>query len=270
MNIIVIGNGIAGRARVKVYQKHSYENIIHLSRREHQVLDTFTYPTDISRVHVCTENASHFELVQFFLSKMNTHICVEFPLANTLSECEELFALAKKHQLVLHCAFISLLTDHHAALKRLVSAQLNQLRTVTIDFQGGMNSWLTAEHHKGNWGVLATSRIMSLVDLFGELKIEDVIVDHKKESYTLKVVFSSGEVSIVLNEKRGPERKRSKKWFFNGREIERVAQKQSLFEKDNLVFEQLIHGKGTSYVSHESVLYVAGLVEEIQKRIHIS
>ena len=77
MNIIVIGNGIVGRARVKVYKKHSYENIIHLSRREHQVLDVFTYPTDISRVHVCTENASHFELVQIFFSFQNeyTHMC---------------------------------------------------------------------------------------------------------------------------------------------------------------------------------------------------
>ena len=117
----------AGRARVKVYKKHSYENIIHLSRREHQVLDTSTYPTDISRVHVCTENASHFKIGSIFSFKMNTHICVEFPLANTLSECEELFALAKKHQLILHCAFISLLTDHHVALKRLVSTQLNQI-----------------------------------------------------------------------------------------------------------------------------------------------
>ena len=122
MKIIVIGNGIAGRARVKVYKKHSYENIIHLSRRVEQVLDISTYPTDISRVHVCTENASHFELARFLLSKIHTHVCVEYPLANTLSECEELFALAKKNQIVLHCAFISLLTDHHVVLKKYVSA----------------------------------------------------------------------------------------------------------------------------------------------------
>ncbi len=270
MKIIVIGNGIAGRARVKVYKKHSYENIIHLSRRVEQVLDISTYPTDISRVHVCTENASHFELAQFLLSKIHTHVCVEYPLANTLSECEELFALAKKNQIVLHCAFISLLTDHHVALKKYVSAQLNQLRTVTIDFQGGMNSWLIAEHRKRNWGVLATSRIMSLFDLFGECKVENVIVDPKEESYSLTVIFSCGELSIVLNEKRGPDIKRSKRWYFNGREIERVAQKQSLFEKDNSVFDQLINGEGTSYVSNESVLYVAGLVEEIQNCIKIN
>ena len=77
---------------------------------------------------------------------------------------------------------------------------------------------------------------MSLFDLFGELKIEDVIVDPKKESYSLKVVFSRDELSIVLNEKRGPELKDLK----NGISMvgkQKVAQKQSLFEKDNLVFE---------------------------------
>ena len=36
---------------------------------------------------------------------------------------------------------------------------------------------------------------------------------------------------------------------------------------DNIIFNQLIEGTGTSYVPKERVLYVAGLVEEIQSRI---
>ena len=270
MKTIVIGNGIAGRARVKIYKKYSVENVVHFSRRIDAVFDTSIYPTDVSRVHVCTENASHFQLVQFLLAKIQTHVCVEFPLANTLSECEELFELAKKNQLVLHCSFIALLTEYHLVLKNYVAAQVNHLSTVTIDFQGGMNSWLLAEHHKKNWGVLATSRIMSLFDLFGELKIENVIVEAKKESYFLKVVFSKGKISIVLNENRRRDNKRSKKWYFNGIEIERVAQPQSLFEMDNIIFNKLINGAGSSYVSNEKVLYVARLVDEIQSRIKIN
>jgi hypothetical protein len=268
MMIIIIGNGIAGRARVKIYKKHSDGNILHLSRRVDRVFDASIYPTDVSRVHVCTENSSHFELIQFLLSKIQTHVCVEFPLANTLSECEELFELANRNQLVLHCSFISLLTEHHLVLKNYVATHFNQLRTVTIDFQGGMNSWLLAEHHKKNWGVLATSRIMSLFDLFGELQIENVIVEPKKESYSLKIAFSKGNLSIVLHESRSPDLKRSKKWYFNGSEVERVPQIQSLFEMDNIIFNRLIEGTGTSYVPKERVLYVAGLVEEIQRRIN--
>ena len=270
MMIIVIGNGIAGRARVKIYKKHSVENVVHLSRRIDPVFDTSVYPTDVSGVHVCTENASHFQLVKFLLSKIQTHVCVEFPLANTLSECEELFELAKKNQLVLHCSFIALLTEYHLVLKNYVHSHANKLRTVTIDFQGGMNSWLLAEHHKKNWGVLATSRIMSLFDLFGELKIENVIVKPKKESYSLKITFSKGNLSIVLLENRSLDLKRSKKWYFNGIEVERVPQIQSLFEMDNIIFNQLMKGTGTSYVPKERVLYVAGLVEEIQRRINKS
>ena len=109
---------------------------------------------------------------------------------------------------------------------------------------------------------------MSLFDLFGELQIENVIVEPKKESYSLKVVFSSGKLLIVLHENRSPNLKRSKRWYFNGVEIERVAQTQSLFGMDNIIFNQLIEGTGTSYVPKERVLYVAGLVEEIQRRIN--
>jgi hypothetical protein len=264
MHVVVVGNGIAGRARFRMYRQNSEFDVQHVSRRTQDIFDaSWDVPKD-SLVHVCTENASHFDIVQFFLVQKLCHVCVEYPLANRVSEVRELFDLAKKHQRILHCSFISLLTDYHSHLKTYVFEHRERIRKVEVYFNGGMRSWLIEEHRNKNWGVLASSRIMSLVDLFGDLQVLDVFLEPKIEAYRLKVVFLVENITIELNEYRSVGGNRSKEWYIDGQKIEKIPQEQSLFELDNAIFHNMIHKSAQTYVSEDKIIEISTLTEQIQ------
>ena len=110
MNVLIVGKGIAGNVRARIYRHNSNQNLFHFSRRECDIYDDSLYLQQYTGVHICTENSSHFDLIRYFLHERKLHVCVEYPLANQLEQITSLYSLARNQNLVLHCAFISLLS----------------------------------------------------------------------------------------------------------------------------------------------------------------
>ena len=273
MNALIIGKGIAGTARGKVYHHLDGSNCTFVSRRESPIFVDDLYQS-IDCVHVCTENASHFEIIQYIVQHHQLHVCVEFPMTNALWQTQKLYELAQENNCILHCAFISLLSESHSSFKIYVQTHIQQIEHVRLSFQGGMKSWLLEEHRQGNWGVLASSRLMSLFHIFGDLHIQDVDFEWSDTSYSMNVHILSNNIKIILSESRKIDQKRETCWYINHELLSPMEsntikehqpkQRKSLFMEDTMEFHNMITGKGKPYVSKEEIIAVHRMSEEIQ------
>jgi Biliverdin reductase, catalytic/Oxidoreductase family, NAD-binding Rossmann fold len=158
----------------------------------------------IKAVIVCTENDLHDRTCQTLLCA-GKHVCVESPMALSLSSAVELFQFAAFNNRILHVEHIELLTEFHIALRDLVISKKDSLaKSVKISFTGSSLPL--------NWGHPAfagISRIARLWDLYGPLEVIDANLEifsssSKSVSFQMKVLFRSPYCSspIEWTEKR--------------------------------------------------------------------
>lgn len=126
---------------------------------------------DVDLVIICTVNRDHGAIAASALSH-GKHVIVEYPLALSVTEAEELIALAKIQNKLLHVEHIELLGGVHQALKHNLP-QVGQgfyVRYNTIKPEHPAPRKWTYSHELFGFPLMgALSRLHRLTDLFGQV-----------------------------------------------------------------------------------------------------
>ncbi len=78
--------------------------------------DDLLADSEVTAVDVASTNTTHYAIAKAAL-EAGKHVCAEYPLAQTLEEYDELFALAKSKGLVLHDALTVRVEGLHTAIR---------------------------------------------------------------------------------------------------------------------------------------------------------
>ncbi|XP_022617551.1 biliverdin reductase A [Seriola dumerili] len=153
---------------------------------------------DIQVAFICTENASHEDIVRTFL-QAGKHVCVEYPMTMNHKAAVELWDVAQEKGVILHEEHIELLTEDYKLLKREVEGKT--LEEGTLHFTGGAL--------KPGFGFPAFSgiaRLTWLVDLFGELSVTAATMEDGSANYSKMTaeLRTSDNRPLTWIEERGP------------------------------------------------------------------
>ncbi|MEA5605102.1 Gfo/Idh/MocA family oxidoreductase [Nostoc sp. UHCC 0252] len=124
---------------------------------------------DIDLVVICTVNRDHGAIARAALSN-GKHVVIEYPLSLDVVEAEELIALAKAQQKLLHVEHLELLGGLHQALKQNLAkvGEVFYVRYSTINPQNPAPRKWTYNHELFGFPLIgALSRLHRLIDLFG-------------------------------------------------------------------------------------------------------
>ncbi|MFN6527944.1 Gfo/Idh/MocA family oxidoreductase [Nostoc sp. ChiSLP03a] len=124
---------------------------------------------DIDLVAISTINRDHGAIARAALSN-GKHVIVEYPLSLDVFEAEELIALAKAQQKLLHVEHLELLGGLHQALKQNLDkiGEVFYVRYSTINPQNPAPRKWTYNHELFGFPLIgALSRLHRLIDLFG-------------------------------------------------------------------------------------------------------
>ena len=167
------GDEIADKAQLVAVCGHSPEKTITFAQEFNCTAITtweeLVTLEDIDLVIISTINRDHGAIAKAALSQYK-HVIVEYPLALSVAEAEEIIALAETHKKLLHVEHIEILGGLHQALKQNLPhiGQLFYARYSTIKPQlPAPRKW--SYHHQmfGFPLMAALSRVHRLVDLFG-------------------------------------------------------------------------------------------------------
>ncbi len=126
---------------------------------------------DLDMVVICTINRDHGKIAHAALSS-GKHVIVEYPLSVDVKEAEELIALAKTVNKLLHVEHIELLGGWHQALKQHLDqiGDLFYIRYSTLNPQHPAPRKWTYDHEMFGFPLIgALSRLHRLINLFGEV-----------------------------------------------------------------------------------------------------
>ena len=308
LKVAIIGFGRAGQARLKALstigidqlvvvtkRPHELEQFIQLNGYEHMeapaILNWQEVLDDplLQAVFVCSENALHYEQIKAALN-YKKHVCVEFPLCASLTQAQELYALAKKNNRILHVECIGTISSRHQELKHLYKSQ--HIRRLEFDFTGSLYRWVLEEVNAKRFAELAFGRLYQCIDLFDEVKLVDAhleeVKEQKTQGYLLKldmIADQQGNRSILikLTEHRQSEAKRSSQVrAYAAHEQIHLAplQRSPLFLQDSKHFLALIqshHKQGSElssdpryiqgYASQNKILSTYALIQSINKSL---
>lgn len=217
---VVVGLGVAGSVRIRdmlaplpgsAAEKLIFKGFV--SRRslgpqqgvEQVSVEDALSRDDISVAFVCTENESHEENVRQFLAA-GKHVCVEYPMTLSYEAAVDLWSLAEEKGVILHEEHIELFTADFKYLKEKVQGQ--KLQEGTLHFTGGSL--------KPRFGFLAFSgiaRLTWLVDLFGELTVNDATLEENPSNNYSKMtakLLTADNSPLTWIEERGPGLPRAK------------------------------------------------------------
>ena len=127
--VAIIGFGRAGQARFKALNSVGFDHLTVVTKRPNELgqfiqlnkyehIEVTAIPDwqeglndpKLQAVFICSENALHYEQVQFALIHKK-HVCVEFPLCTSLAQAQELYALAKQNNCILYFFIIFILLN---------------------------------------------------------------------------------------------------------------------------------------------------------------
>jgi biliverdin reductase len=126
---------------------------------------------DLDMVVICTINRDHGKIAHDALSS-GKHVIVEYPLSVDVKEAEELIALAKTVNKLLHVEHIELLGGWHQTLKQHLDqiGDLFYVRYSTLNPQHPAPRKWTYHHQMFGFPLIgALSRLHRLIDVFGEV-----------------------------------------------------------------------------------------------------
>jgi biliverdin reductase len=249
---------------------------------------------DIDLVVISTINRDHGAIARAALLQ-GKHVIVEYPLSVDVTEAEELIALAKSQNKLLHVEHIELLGGLHQALQQNL-AQIGNIfyvRYSTINPQHPAPRKWTYNHELFGFPLIgALSRLHRLTDLFGKVfavnchqRYWETEQDYYQTCFCIsQLCFENGLLAQVVYGKGEtlwqPERKfevhgEKGGLIFDGNTgsliqsgettpIE-VGTRRGLFAKDTtMVLDHLFHGTPL-YVTPEASLYTLQVADAIQR-----
>ncbi|GBE93946.1 Gfo/Idh/MocA family protein [Nostoc cycadae] len=249
---------------------------------------------DVDLVVISTVNRDHGAIARAALT-YGKHVVVEYPLSVDVTEAEELIALAKAQNKLLHVEHIELLGGLHQALKQNLDkiGDVFYVRYSTINPQNPAPRKWTYNHELFGFPLIgAISRLHRLVDLFGKVFTVNCHQRYwalESEYYqtclcTSQLCFSSGLLAQVIYGKGEtlwqPERKfevhgEKGALIFDGNTgyliqsgettpID-VGTRRGLFAKDTtMVLDRLFDGTPL-YVTPEESLYTLKVADAAQR-----
>ncbi|BAY19665.1 homoserine dehydrogenase, NAD-binding protein [Anabaenopsis circularis NIES-21] len=249
---------------------------------------------DVDLVVISTVNRDHGAIARAALTH-GKHVVVEYPLSVDVTEAEELIALAKAQNKLLHVEHIELLGGLHQALKQNLDkiGDVFYVRYSTINPQNPAPRKWTYNHELFGFPLIgAISRLHRLVDLFGKVFTVNCHQRYwalESEYYqtclcTSQLCFSSGLLAQVIYGKGEtlwqPERKfevhgEKGALIFDGNTgyliksgettpID-VGTRRGLFAKDTtMVLDRLFDGTPL-YVTPEASLYTLKVADAAQR-----
>ncbi|GAX42684.1 homoserine dehydrogenase, NAD-binding protein [Tolypothrix sp. NIES-4075] len=239
---------------------------------------------DIDLVVICNINRDHGAIAKKAL-QAGKHVIVEYPLSLDVVEAEELVALAKAENKLLHVEHIELLGGLHLALKQYLPqlGGLFYVRYSTIKPEVTAPRKWTFNHDLFGFPLIgALSRLHRLIDLFGEVttvnchqRFWQIETQYYQSCFCIsQLSFDSGLLGQVIYGKGETLWQAERKFEVHGENgglifegdkgvlIENgkttpieVGTKRGLFAKDtNMVLDRLLNGSPL-YVTPEASLY---------------
>jgi biliverdin reductase len=244
---------------------------------------------DIDLVVISTINRDHGAIARAALTN-GKHLIVEYPLSLDVVEAEELIALAKAQQKLLHVEHLELLGGLHQALKQNLAkiGEVFYVRYSTINPQNPAPRKWTYNHEMFGFPLMgALSRLHRLTDLFGKVltinchqRYWEIEPEYYQTCFcTSQLCFTSGLLAQVVYGK-GETIWQSERKFEKGGLIFdgdtgfllqpgetipiEVGPRRGLFAKDTtMVLDHLFNGTPL-YVSPEESLYTLKVADAAQ------
>ncbi|GAB1539602.1 Gfo/Idh/MocA family oxidoreductase [Scytonema sp. NUACC21] len=305
----LVGTGAAAKLRAEAFVQDKRSHLVAIAGNTPEKTEAFakSYETemvnswehlvereDVDLVVVCTVNRDHGAVVHKAL-KNSKHVVVEYPLSLDVAEAEELIALSKRQNRLLHIEHIEILGGVHQALKQHLP-QVGQpffARYNTIKPEHPAPRKWTYNHELFGFPLIgALSRLHRLVDLFGDVmsvnchnRFWTVQTDYYQSCFCEAVLsFNSGLLAHVIYGKGEtlwhPERKfevhgENGGLIFNDdtailiqageRKPIEVGTRRGLFAKDTtMVLDCLIHGTPL-YITPEQSLYTLKVADAARR-----
>nr|WP_228014375.1 Gfo/Idh/MocA family oxidoreductase [Fortiea sp. LEGE XX443] len=182
----MVGTGYAAKLRAEALLQDERSHLVAVVGHNTETTESFAkeYQTtalnswqelvereDVDMVVISTVNRDHGAIARAALSH-GKHVVVEYPLSVDLAEAEELIALAKTQNKLLHVEHIELLGGLHQALKQNLAkiGDVFYVRYSTINPQNPAPRKWTYNHELFGFPLIgAISRLHRLVDLFGKV-----------------------------------------------------------------------------------------------------
>ena len=275
LSAVVVGNGRAGRARLRALENHPGVELAGLVRREpgpgERSLEEVLLDPAVDVVILCTPNLLHEPAARASLLA-EKHVLVEFPLAATASAGRSLLELAESRGKVLHVEHIELLSPSQKHQRARVQG-LGRPSGGELLFTGGAEGWIADAGLAGSPALRAVARLHRLVDLFGEAKVVAAALDAAStDGYRLEVSLEfPGGGRTRLVEERGPGLARQTRWAIacEKGELDNPPAEPvgSLFRQDLDHFLARISEGRDPYVADARVLHVLELVEAIDSLV---
>ncbi|MDF5712038.1 MAG: Gfo/Idh/MocA family oxidoreductase [Nostoc sp. S4] len=250
--------------------------------------------SDIDLVVISTVNRDHGAIARAALMN-GKHVIVEYPLSLDVVEAEELIALAKAQQKLLHVEHLELLGGLHQALKQNLAkiGEVFYVRYSTINPQNPAPRKWTYNHQLFGFPLIgALSRIHRLTDLFGKVSTVNCHQRYwqtESEYYqsclcTSQLCFTNGLLAQIIYGKGETIWQSERRFEVHGEKgglifdgdtgffiqpgettpIE-VAPRRGLFVKDTImVLDHLFNGTPL-YVTPEESLYTLKVADAAQK-----
>jgi biliverdin reductase len=185
LRVGLLGTGYAAKLRAEALQKDPRTDLIAIAgnpERTAALAAEYTIEAvnswqelvereDLDMVVICTINQDHGKITHAALSN-GKHVIVEYPLSVDVKEAEELIALAKTVNKLLHVEHIELLGGWHQAVKQHLDqiGDLFYIRYSTLNPQHPAPRKWTYNHQMFGFPLVgALSRLHRLIDLFGEV-----------------------------------------------------------------------------------------------------
>ncbi|MBD2437565.1 Gfo/Idh/MocA family oxidoreductase [Nostoc sp. FACHB-110] len=252
---------------------------------------------DLDLIVISTVNRDHGAIARAALTQ-GKHVIVEYPLAIDLVEAEELLALAKAQNKLLHVEHIELLGGLHQALKQNLDqvGDVFYVRYSTVNPQNpAPRKWTYNPELFGFPLIGAISRVHRLVDLFGKVFTVNCHQRYwavESEYYqtclcTSQLCFSSGLLAQVIYAKGETIWQAERKFEVHGEKgalifdgntgyliqpgettpID-VGTRRGLFAKDTtMVLDHLFDGTPL-YVTPEQSLYTLKVADAAYRAAH--
>ncbi len=249
---------------------------------------------DLDLVVISTINRDHGAIAHAALSQRK-HVVVEYPLSFDVKEAEELIALAKIQNKLLHVEHIELLGGIHQALKQHLAKIGNvfYVRYSTIKPQNPAPRKWTYNHELFGFPLIgAISRLHRLTDLFGQVltvnchqRYWEIEPEYYQTCFcTSELCFTSGLLAQVIYGKGETIWQSERKFEVHGEKgglifdgetgyfiqpgettpIE-VSTRRGLFAKDtSMVLDHLFDG-APLYVTPEESLYTLKVADAAQR-----
>jgi len=284
LRFAIVGLGSAGAGRVRILntddckdagfqlkavvtRRNPPEDVAHLATSFEDVLIN----PDIDAAVVCTENLTHEDYAVQLL-KARKHVIIEYPAALSEKGTKHLFQVAEDNGVTLHIENISLLTKTADELKERIKA-MGRLTEGSMHMSRGYKS----PQSNGFFSFQGISRLWTLVDLFGELKLIDACLKEIEPHHVImQAVFEPVDTPgsyLLWEEEQGVPRFQRRVYFkMEGGEVDSLPppmgrQGKSLWLLDFELFARKVRGEIEAEElvrEKEEIITIHRLAEEVE------